>query len=73
MMRMGFVRFVVLTTVGSLVWNVLLIGAGYQLRSRWEEVSELVGRYSDIALVALGAAALAGAYLLVRRRLATRG
>ena len=40
MMRMSLPRFILLTTLGSLVWNLLLVGAGYALGSRWEDVSE---------------------------------
>lgn len=70
-MRMPLVRFTVLTAVGSLVWNLVLIGAGYQLGSRWEEVTRLVGRYSVVAYVLIAAGVFVGTFWLVRRRKAT--
>jgi membrane protein DedA with SNARE-associated domain len=41
--RMPLGEFVLLTTLGSGVWNALLVGAGYALGSRWQNVE----RYSD--------------------------
>lgn len=72
MLRMPLLRFTLLTTIGSLVWNVVLIGAGYQLGREWESVSRIVGRYSDVAVVAVVVALAAGAFLLFRRRRAAR-
>lgn len=65
-------RFVVLTAVGSALWNAALIGAGLALGSRWTEVGAVVGPLARIVVVVLaaGLAALAVA-LLVRRRRAT--
>ncbi|MEX2392922.1 MAG: DedA family protein [Actinomycetota bacterium] len=68
MADMRLPRFVVLTTIGSAVWNTLLIGAGYGLGERWEEVSRVVERYSTAAVVLLGAGVIAGASLLIKRR-----
>lgn len=67
-LRMPVVRFTVLTTAGSLVWNLVLIGAGYALGRRWEQVAEVVGRYSDVAAVLVVVAIAAGIAFLLRRR-----
>ncbi|KKK06163.1 DedA family protein [Micromonospora sp. HK10] len=40
--RMPLGEFVLLTTIGSGVWNALIVGLGYALGSRWQEVD----RYS---------------------------
>ena len=37
--RMPVLRFAVLTTLGSAVWNTVFIGAGYALGHQWERVS----------------------------------
>lgn len=71
-MRMPLARFTVLTALGSLVWNLVLIGAGYQLGARWEEVSRLVSRYSVVAYVLFVLAAGAAVVWLLRRRRAAR-
>ncbi|WP_433551355.1 DedA family protein [Micromonospora zamorensis] len=41
--RMPLGEFILLTTIGSGVWNGLIVGAGYALGSRWQNVE----RYSD--------------------------
>ncbi|MDH6459913.1 membrane protein DedA with SNARE-associated domain [Micromonospora sp. A200] len=41
--RMPLGEFVLLTTLGSGVWNTLIVGLGYALGSRWEDVD----RYSS--------------------------
>jgi membrane protein DedA with SNARE-associated domain len=65
---MALPRFVVLTTLGSLIWNVILIGAGHQLGANWEDVSDFVSRYSDVMLVITVVLVVAGVVWLVRRR-----
>lgn len=62
--RMPLLRFTILTTIGSAVWNAVLIGAGYALGANWERVSGWVGAYSDVILVAVVAAAIL--YPLIR-------
>lgn len=41
--RMPFLRFTVYTAIGSMVWNLALIGAGAILGDRWEQVGDVVG------------------------------
>jgi membrane protein DedA with SNARE-associated domain len=59
-LRMPRWEYVLLTTVGSLVWNGVLVGAGYALGAQWERVSEVVGPVSGplLATTLLVAAAL---------------
>ncbi|MFJ1566285.1 DedA family protein [Streptomyces erythrochromogenes] len=64
--RMSLPVFLMLTTLGSLIWNGALVMAGYWLGDRWELVEGYVGVLSKVVL-ALVAAALA-AYLAVRLR-----
>ncbi|RZT19673.1 membrane protein DedA with SNARE-associated domain [Kribbella sp. VKM Ac-2569] len=56
--RMPVVLFLALTAVGSLVWNSLLILAGYQLGERWHLVESSVGVFQKVVIAAVvGAAA----------------
>ena len=64
-LRMPRGRYVVLTLIGSTVWNTVLIGAGYALGSQWEHVADTVGSLGTPLIVA---ATLAGAGFLVWRR-----
>ena len=68
LMRMSLLRFALLTTLGSLLWNFLLVGAGYQLGSRWEQISALIGRWSDVMLVLAILSVVAAGVWLWRRR-----
>lgn len=51
--RMAPLTFTLYTTLGSLVWNLLLIGAGYQLGDNWEVVGEYIDvlQYVVIAII----------------------
>ncbi|MEU2240296.1 DedA family protein [Streptomyces sp. NPDC018338] len=69
--RMPLPVFLLLTTVGSLVWNSVLVLAGYWLGDRWDLVEGYVGVLSKAVLV-LALVALA-AYLAVRLRGRGRG
>jgi membrane protein DedA with SNARE-associated domain len=55
--RMPIVRFTVFTLIGSLVWNTALVGAGYALGDRWEQVGDYVG-YLQYVVIAVVLAAL---------------
>jgi membrane protein DedA with SNARE-associated domain len=71
--RMPLLRFTLLTALGSFVWNLILVGAGYQLGANWEDVSEWAGRYSDVMKVIAVAAVVAAAVWLIRRWRSPRG
>ena len=62
--KMPLGRFVVLTTIGSTIWNALLIGAGVFLGANWSVVQNWIGSYSNVVLIL--AAVGAAAYLLLR-------
>ena len=64
--RMPVPLFLLLTTLGSLVWNSVLVLAGYALGDRWELVEAYVGVASKAVLVL--ALAAAAAWLVVRLR-----
>lgn len=68
MMRMGLARFMVLTTIGSLVWNLVLVYAGKQLGANWEDVTDVVERYGLPLRVAVVLGVVAGVVWLLRRR-----
>lgn len=72
-MEMPIPRFLILTTIGSAVWNAVLIGAGVALGANWDRVSNWVGAYSNVVLVVgAGVAALLLLFYGLRRRSAKR-
>lgn len=54
--RMPLPLFTLLTLAGSLIWNTVLILAGYWLGEGWHVVETYVGTFSQIVLVAVVAA-----------------
>jgi membrane protein DedA with SNARE-associated domain len=62
--RMPLPVFVMLTTLGSLIWNSVLVMAGYWLGGQWEAVETYVGILSKAVLVLVVVALLA--YVAVR-------
>lgn len=62
--RMPLWSFTALTTVGSLTWNTLLVGAGALLGRQWEVVEQ----YADVLNYAVtGVVVVLGTWFVVRR------
>lgn len=66
--RMPLIRFIVLTSIGSLAWNLILVGAGYQLGANWKDVTDTAARYSDVMKVVAVIALLFVVVWALRRR-----
>ncbi len=62
--RMPLPRFLLLTGIGSGVWNALFIGLGWVLGENWEQVQGWLG---PISYVVLGLAVVAVVWLAVRK------
>lgn len=73
MNRMPLGPFVLLTTTGTLLWNLLLAGAGWWLGARWDDILLFTKQYERGVLVTLAVVA-AGWVIsqLARRRAAGR-
>jgi membrane protein DedA with SNARE-associated domain len=62
--RMPLPRFLLLTTIGSGVWNALFIGLGWYLGENWDRVQGWLG---PVTYVVLGLAVIGLAWLAVRK------
>lgn len=51
MAKMAMIPFLILTTVGSLIWNTVLITLGRIAGASWSKIAGYVGGYSDIVLI----------------------
>lgn len=51
--RMEPLRFTAYTAVGSAIWNTALVGAGYALGERWEEVGDYVAVLQWLVVVVI--------------------
>lgn len=69
MNRMPFLRFLLLTTVGSALWTSLLTVAGYILGANWGRVVEFISQYQKVVL---GLIALGVIIFVVRRVMGMR-
>ncbi|MEU1603671.1 DedA family protein [Micromonospora matsumotoense] len=67
--RMPMGEFVLLTTLGSGVWNALIVGLGYTLGSRWQDVEKYSDwfNYAIFAVFALMIVSWAGKKIRSRR------
>lgn len=68
--RMNPVMFTVYTAIGSLAWNLALIGAGAILGDQWDVVEGYVGVLQWVVVAIILAALGRFALVLVRRRIA---
>lgn len=75
--RMTLWLFLLLTTIGSGIWNTLFVVLGFVLGENWVVVEDIASRYSRavlaIAIVLVVAFIVWRVVLLVRRRRAARG
>lgn len=70
--RMQFALFCILTAIGSLMWNAVVIGLGWGVGENWEEVGAVLGLAGTVVGVLVAAG---GALTLIwwfRRRSAAR-
>ncbi|MEV4472250.1 DedA family protein [Nonomuraea salmonea] len=68
--RMPLIKFTLLTTAGSAIWNTLFVMAGYLLGEQWELVETYVGVGTNvvIAVVVLAILVFIGVRLAERRK-----
>lgn len=67
--RMPLGAFTVFTLVGSLVWNTVLVTAGYLLADQWETVLDFTEPFQTLVVVLIGVVAVS---LVVRKVVRTR-
>lgn len=54
MTKMSLITFTLYTTVGSFIWNVLLVSLGAWAGDSWGTVSGYIAMYSDVVKIILG-------------------
>ena len=70
--RMKLVPYIAYTLVGSLVWNILLIGAGALLGDNWERVGDVMSPIQKLVELMVVVAIVAFVWLRVRSLLQQR-
>ncbi|NMA79206.1 MAG: DedA family protein [Clostridiales bacterium] len=71
--KMEMPIFLLLTTAGTFIWNIVLVYLGKALGDLWENVLIYMDTYSFIALVVLGVIFLVLAFIFYKKRIATKG
>lgn len=68
MAKMNVVTFAVLTTLGSLIWNTILVIAGRLLGDAWETILQYLDIYSNIAYVVFAVLGVGVIILYLKKR-----
>lgn len=54
MAKMKFGLFLLFTTIGTLIWNIILVSVGAAVGGSWEKIVEFMDVYSNIAYAVIG-------------------
>lgn len=68
MTRMNFGVFLLLTTLGTLIWNVVLVYIGYTVGESWENIVRYMNVYSNIIYLILVILLLWAVIAYIRKR-----
>ncbi|QUW20992.1 DedA family protein [Sporosarcina sp. Marseille-Q4063] len=68
MSNMNFPLFILLTTLGSLLWNGILVSVGVAVGDNWESIVYYMDIYSNIAYVLIGMSGVAATIWYIRFR-----
>lgn len=68
MARMNFWIFLLFTTLGSLIWNTILVLVGASVGASWEKIVEYMDVYSSIIYGILAMALVVFIFLFIKKR-----
>ena len=68
MANMNFGLFLLFTTIGTVIWNTVLIYLGAAVGSQWETIVHYMDIYSNIAYVIIGIIGIAVIIWYIRKR-----
>ena len=68
MANMNFGLFLLFTTIGTVIWNTVLIYLGAAVGSQWETIVHYMDIYSNVAYVILGIIGIAVIIWYIRKR-----
>lgn len=69
MSRMPIGRFLLMTTVGSMIWNTVLVLLGAFLGNSWEKVAHAIDIYALIAMAVIALGLCIGGYIFYKKRI----
>lgn len=59
MSKMSMPKFLVLTTIGTFIWNTVLVNLGASVGENWGDIVAVMDVYSNIAYAAIAALSIA--------------
>ena len=66
---MPMVKFLVYTTIGSAIWNTVLVLLGSAMGENWTKIVDVMDQYSHIIVIVLAILLIAGiAYFYLHKR-----
>lgn len=68
MSNMKFDMFLLFTTIGTLIWNVILVCVGAAVGDSWEKIVAFMDVYSNIAYAVIAVVAIAFLFFFFRKR-----
>jgi len=68
MANMNLAAFLLLTTIGSLIWNTVLVSVGAAVGASWDRIVDTVDTYSHIVLILLIVLLVVGVIWFIRTR-----
>lgn len=66
--KMKFPNFLLLTTLGTLIWNVVLVFLGRTLGDNWESIAQILDNYSNITVMVLVVVFIAAVFYFIKKR-----
>lgn len=70
MTKMKFAPFITLTTLGSAIWNIVLVYLGVVTGSSWEKVVAYIDSYSKIVLIVILTVIAIAIFVFYKKRIA---
>ncbi|WP_334071525.1 MULTISPECIES: DedA family protein [Paenibacillus] len=68
MSKMKFGLFLLFTTIGTLIWNIILVSVGAAVGGSWEKIVEFMDVYSNIAYALIAVVVIGGVFWFWRTR-----
>lgn len=68
MSDMPFTKFLILTTLGTTIWNTILTTLGNIMGEKWHVVADVIDKYASIVLILLVIAVIVGITYFYKKR-----
>ncbi len=70
--KMKLPIFLLLTTLGTFIWNIVLVSLGRALGDNWESIAATIDTYSNITVIVLAVIFALAVFVFARKRFFTK-